>query len=96
MATASATFYFLNHHPGLTMLVLIGAGLGAGALMAMWRRNYGWYGLVLPFFLLSPVSYFIAPFANALFLNAFGTRSTAIIVHKQRTNVMLNENYICL
>jgi hypothetical protein len=49
---------------------------------------------VLPFFLLSLVSYFIAPFANALFLNAFGTLATAAIVHKQETDVMLNESYI--
>jgi hypothetical protein len=40
------------------------------------------------------ISYFIVPFANAFFLNAFGTRGTAVIVHKQETNVMLNESYI--
>jgi hypothetical protein len=60
----------------------------------MWRRQVLWCGLVLPFFLLSSISYFIAPFANALFLNAFGTRGTAVIVHKQETNEMLNESYI--
>jgi hypothetical protein len=54
----------------------------------------GLMGLVLPFFLLSSISYFIAPFANALFLNAFGTRGTAVIVHKQETNEMLNDSYI--
>jgi len=94
MVFVSATLYFITHHPGLTMLVLVCVGLGAGTLLAMWRRHVGWYGLVIPLFLLSPISFFIAPFANALFLNAFGTRGTAIIVHKQETNEMLNESYV--
>jgi hypothetical protein len=44
MVFVSAILYFLTHHPGLTMLVLIGAGLGAGSC---WRYeqfndNYVW------------------------------------------------------
>jgi hypothetical protein len=94
MVILSAIIYFINHHPGLTTLALTGIGLGVGTLLAIWRRQVLWCGLVLPFFLLSLVSYFIAPFANALFLNAFGTLATAVIVHKQETDVMLNESYI--
>jgi hypothetical protein len=94
MVFVSAIFYFLVHHPGLTTMYLTLAGLGAGALMTIWRRNYGWYGLLLPFFLLSPISAVTAPFANALFLNAFGTRGEAVIVHKVETNVYLNQNHI--
>jgi hypothetical protein len=94
MAILSAALYFINHHPGLATLAMSGIGLGAGALLAIWRRQVLWCVLVIPFFLLSSISYFIAPFANALFLNAFGTRGTAVIVHKQETNEMLNESYI--
>lgn len=94
MAILSAALYFINHHPGLATLAMSGIGLGVGSLLAIWRRQVLWCVLVIPFFLLSSISYFIAPFANALFLNAFGTRGTAVIVHKQETNEMLNESYI--
>jgi hypothetical protein len=94
MVILSATLYFINHHPGLTILAASGIGLGVGALLAIWRRQALWCTLVIPFFFLSSISLFIFPFVNALFLNAFGTRATAIIVHKQETNEMLNESYI--
>ena len=94
MLILSAVLYFITHHPGLATLALTGIGLGPGTLLAIWRRQVLWCGLVVPFFLLSSISYFIVPFANALFLNAFGTRGTAVIVHKQETNEMLNESYI--
>jgi hypothetical protein len=94
MAILSGAPYFINHHPGLATLAMSGIGLGVCALLAIWRRQVLCCVLVIPFFLLSSISYFIAPFANALFLNAFGTRGTAVIVHKQETNEMLNESYI--
>ena len=94
MLILSAVLYFINHHPGLTILAATGIGLGVGTLLAIWRRQALWCALVIPFFILSSISLFIFPFVNALFLNAFGTGATAIIVHKQETNVMLNESYI--
>jgi hypothetical protein len=94
MAILSAVLYFINHHPGLATLTMSLVGLGIGALLAVWRRQVLWCGLVVPFFLFSSVSYFIAPFADALFLNACGTHGTAVILHKQETNEMLNESYI--
>jgi hypothetical protein len=80
MVALSAILYFVAHHPGLATLALSGIGLGIGALLALWRRQALWCGLVLPFFLFSSLSYFIVPFANALFLNAFGTRATAMLI----------------
>jgi hypothetical protein len=65
MAILSAALYFINHHPGLATLAMSGIGLGVGALLAVWRRQVLWCVLVIPFFLLSSISYFIAPFANA-------------------------------
>ena len=94
MVIISAILYFVTHHPGLATLALTGVGLGVGTLLAIWRRQVLWCGLVVPFFLLSSFSYFIVPFANALFLDAFGTRGTAVTVRKQETNEMLNESYI--
>jgi hypothetical protein len=91
MAILSAALYFINHHPGLATLAMSGIGLGAAALLAIWRRQVLWCVLVIPFFLLNSISYFIAPFANALFLNAFGTRGTAVIVHKQEAGKRMNE-----
>lgn len=94
MVILSAILYFINHHPGLTILAATGSGLGVGMLLAIWRRQALWCVLVIPFFVLSSISLFIFPFVNALFLNAFGASATAIIVHKQETNEMLNESYI--
>jgi hypothetical protein len=94
MVILSALLYFINHHPGLTILAVSGIGLGAGTVLAIWRQQVLWYSLVIPLLLLSSISFFIVPFVNALFLNAFGTRATAVIVHKQETNEMLNESYI--
>jgi hypothetical protein len=94
MVILSAILYFINHHPGLTILAASGIGLGLGALLAMWRQQALWCTLVIPFLILSSIGLFIFPFVNAFFLNACGTRATAIIVHKQETNEMLNESYI--
>jgi hypothetical protein len=94
MVFVSAFFYFLLHHEGLTMLAVGGAGFAFGTLLAIWRRNFGWFGLMLPFCLLIPIVDFGAPFANAFFLNAFGTRGSAVIVHKEETDTMLNNSYI--
>jgi hypothetical protein len=47
-----------------------------------------------PFYLFSQINFFTGHMLNALFLNAFGTTGSAVIVHSQETNSQLNDQYI--
>jgi hypothetical protein len=85
---------FFTDHPMLAMLVLPIVGLGAGAVLANVRGHRGWYSLIIPFYLFSQINFFTSHILNALFLNAFGTTGSAVIVHSQETNSQLNDQYI--
>ena len=94
MVILSAILYFLTQHPMLAMLALFIVGIGTSALLAKLRGHRGWYGLITPIFLFSQINFFTGHVLNALFLNAFGTTGSAVIVHSQETNSRLNDQYI--
>jgi hypothetical protein len=63
-------------------------------LLAELRGHRGWYVLIIPFFLFSQINFFTGHFLNALFLNAFGTTGSAVILHSQQSDSQLNDQYI--
>lgn len=46
------------------------------------------------FFLFSQINFFTGHFLNALFLNAFRTTGSAVILHSQQSDSQLNDQYI--
>jgi hypothetical protein len=50
--------------------------------------------VLFPFLLFGTINVMAGHVVNALFLNAFGTRGSAIIVHSKQTNSQLNHHYI--
>lgn len=94
MVILSAVFYFLAAHSVLAMPLLALLGVGIAAVLAKLRDRRTWFFLMIPFFLFSLANVFTGHLWNALFLNAFGTQGSAIIVHERETNVQLNDQYI--
>jgi hypothetical protein len=94
MVVLSAILYFLVYHPFLSMPLIILAGLIVSAVLAQLSRRRKYYLLIIPFYLCSQVNVFAGHFLNALFLNAFGTRGTAVIVHSQETDSQLNNKNV--
>jgi len=78
----------------LAMLALVIGRFGAGGLLATLRGHRGWFSLIIPFYLFSQINFFTGHILNALFLNAFGTTGSAVIVHSQETNSQLNDLYV--
>ncbi|MEJ1098219.1 MULTISPECIES: hypothetical protein [unclassified Pseudoxanthomonas] len=58
------------------------------------RRPVLYLGLVIFGFLFGMANIFTGHILNALFLNAFGTPGTAVIVQSEQTNSTLNDQYI--
>jgi hypothetical protein len=94
MKILSAILYFLGQHPFWSMPLLFLAFGAIGVAMAQWRGNRGWYGLALVGYLGSQANVFAGHFLNAMFLNAYGTLGTAVITHSEKTDSMLNNQYI--
>jgi hypothetical protein len=94
MTILSAILYFLVQHPFSSWPVLILVGVVLARLMVLWRRQGGWYLLILPFFLYGPVNIFTAHIFNALFLNAAGVAGTAVVTHSEETSSTLNDQNI--
>jgi hypothetical protein len=67
------------------------------SLLGRWmirRRPTLYLGLVIFGFLFGMANIFTGHILNALFLNAFGTPGTAVIVQSEQTNSTLNDQYI--
>jgi hypothetical protein len=87
MLILSKFLYFMSHHGFLFALCLMAVSIALA--IKFWK-------LVFPIvaFVLSIVNVFTGQFVNAAFLNAFGTRSTAVITEAIETNSTLNDQYI--
>lgn len=94
MAVLSAILYFLSQHSVLSMPLIILFWLIVGGLLARWFRQPGCLGLGILGFLMGMANVFLASSINALFVNAVGTRGSAVIVHSEQTNSQLNEQWI--
>jgi len=87
MTLISMLLYLLNQHPFWMIPVYLAFGIG----MTVWRRNAGW-GIAT--FLAWMFAMFCMQFINAMFLNAVGTRGTAVLIDARQTSSKLNENYV--
>lgn len=87
MTLISMLLYLLNQHPFWMIPVYLAFGIG----MTIWRRNAGW-GIAT--FLAWMFAMFCMQFINAVFLNAVGTRGTAVLIDARQTSSKLNENYV--
>jgi hypothetical protein len=94
LAALSAVSYFLCHDTFWSMIAIILVLGVPGVVMALWRKNIGWCFLVVLGILFGSVNAFTGHVVNSLFLNAFGVRGSAVIVHSTETNTMLNYQYV--
>jgi hypothetical protein len=94
MVILSAVFFFLAYHPMLSIPILTLVGVALGAVLATLLRQRRWFFLIIPFFLFGLANVFTGHIWNALFLNGFGTKGSAVIVHQRETNIQLNDQYI--
>lgn len=94
MTALSAVFYSLAHHPFWSWLALILLALVVSLLMVRWTGKGRWMLLVLAAFIGGQLNIFTGHILNAWFLNAYGERGTAVIVHSELTNSTLNDQYI--
>jgi hypothetical protein len=93
MQVLSSVLYFLTHHAIWSFFLIMIAISLLGRLIAK-RRPVLYVLLVIFGFLFAMTNIFTGHFFNALFLNAFGTPGTAVIIHSEQTNSTLNDQYI--
>lgn len=93
MQILSSVLYFLTHHAIWSFFLIMIAISLLGRLIAK-RRPVLYLLLVIFGFLFAMTNIFTGHFLNALFLNAFGTPGTAVIVQSEQTNSTLNDQYI--
>ncbi|KRD80053.1 hypothetical protein [Lysobacter sp. Root983] len=94
MIVLSGFFYALAHHPFWSWLALVLLALAASLLMVRWTGKARWMLLLLAAFIGGQLNIFTGHILNAWFLNAYGSRGTAVIVHSELTNSTLNDQYI--
>lgn len=93
MQILSSVLYFLAHHAIWSFFLIMIAISLLGRFMVR-RRPVLYLGLVIFGFLFGMANIFTGHIFNALFLNAFGTPGTAVIVQSEQTNSTLNDQYI--
>jgi hypothetical protein len=87
MKTASSILFFLSHHPGWSFLIIFTLFF----LLCYFTKKWI-FGIAA--FLVPIANIFCAHMLNAWFLNAYGEKSTAVIIHEEQTNSTLNDAYI--
>lgn len=94
MTALSALFYLLAHHPFWSWLGMIVLALTLSFLLLRWTGRGWWLALVLVAFIGGQLNFFTGHILNALFLNAFGSTGTAVVVHSEETSSTLNDQSI--
>ena len=94
MITLSVFFYALAHHPFWSWLGMFLVALAASLLLLRLTGKGRWMLLVLAAFIYGQLNIFTGHILNAWFLNAYGIRGTAVIVHSEQTSSTLNDQYI--
>jgi hypothetical protein len=93
MQILSSVLYFLVHHAFWSFFLIMIGTASLGWLIGS-RRPVLYLILVVFGFVFGLTNIFTGHFLNALFLNAFGTPGTAVIVQSEQTNSTLNDQYI--
>lgn len=83
----SMLFYFFAHHGGWSFFALMFVGIA----LSTWRKTITY---VIIAFVLAILNVFTGQFVNAIFLNQFGERGSAVITLSKETSSTLNDQYI--
>lgn len=94
MEYLSAIFYFLSQHSILAMPVILLFGFIVLSWISRWRNNWGCMTLMIGVFVAAILNVFMGSAVNGIFLNAVGTRGSAVITHAEETNSQLNDQNI--
>ncbi len=87
MVFLSRLLYFISHHGFLFALCLM-------VIAILLAFKFGKIAFPIAAFILSIIGAFTTQYLNAAFLNAFGTRTTAVITKATETNSTLNDSPI--
>ncbi|MCD0502875.1 hypothetical protein [Bordetella petrii] len=94
MIFLSAVLFFLSQHSLLSLPLLALLGVAVGACLARWLGQPAWYAMGVVGLAVGAVNVFTGSMLNAAFLNAYGTRGSAVITHSEQTSSQLNNEYI--
>ena len=94
MQTLSALFYFITFHPFWAWPVIVMVGAMISTLLARASGRNAWYALIPVFFVIGMLNLFTGHMLNAIFLNAFGTIGSGVIIQSRMTSSTLNDQNI--
>jgi len=94
MAILSALLYFLTYHPFWSFPLIILFFCAVGVISFIWRKRGSSGYMLLGGFVVGIFNIFTAHYVNGLFLNAYGTQGTGVIVQEKQTNSTLNDQYV--
>ncbi|CEJ14573.1 hypothetical protein BN1110_04905 [bacterium YEK0313] len=94
MQTLSALFYVITFHPFWAWLAIIAVAIAAGRWLARATGRNAWYALVPISVVVGMLNLFTGHMLNAIFLNAFGTIGSGVIIQSRMTSSTLNDQNI--
>ena len=94
MAILSGFFYFITFHPFWAWLALIVGATGIGLWLAGATGRNAWYALIPVSVVVGMLNLFTGHMLNAVFLNAFGTIGSGVVIQSRMTSSTLNDQNI--